>query len=89
MNRLLELVLGVDIRSVCFTETTEVASQPLYAVVQKKPKDKPVEDKSSGDTDSKTTAGNFYVVFYFIFVVCLDKTLHCTVSLFTQGYMHR
>ncbi|XP_078369271.1 uncharacterized protein LOC144653202 isoform X2 [Oculina patagonica] len=37
-------------------ETTEVTSQPLYAVVQKKPKDKPAEDKSSGDMDSKTSA---------------------------------
>lgn len=62
-NQLQGDVLDVDIGYVCFTETAEVTSQPVYAVVQKKPKDKPAEEKSSGDMESKTSAGEFYISF--------------------------
>lgn len=61
---------GVNPYSLFFPETTEVSSQPVYATVQKKNKNKPEEDKLSGETHSKRLAGNFYSHF-FSFSCCL------------------
>jgi len=56
---------------ILFSETTEVISQPVYATVQKKPKEKPEQEKFSGETDSKRPAGNFYS--HFVSFSCFDR----------------
>ena len=50
--------------------TTEDVSQPVYAVVQKKPKDHPKEERSSGDMISQTTgsAKIYFLIHFFPFL---------------------
>ena len=53
---------------------TEDVSQPVYAVVQKKPKDHPKEERSSGDMISQTT-GSAKIYFLIHFSHFLVKVL--------------
>ena len=55
---------------VCLTETSEDTSLALYAVVQKKPKNKPDEGGSSEDIINQTTPGNICIADFFVNCAC-------------------